>query len=156
MFGWGPHLGFDEKDLARLWMWIGFHGGPRALRLAIAVTTGKGRKKYSAEELDAAELFVEMARIPMGKKPRLTLRLNARLQVERGGLHPSAYHNLRRRKPSGAAGPVEPRDKPIPTSAPTCPEQTDEPTPTPTPEQYEEHLDAIMSLVLGKLGLEGC
>ena len=129
LFGTGPLFGFAERDLAGLWMWIAYRGGEEALDLAIAVTTGEGREKYREEDLDKAELFIESSRIPTQKKPLLVIRLNARIRAKSEGAHPSAYHNLQRRKPR-AAGMTELTDKPIPTSAPACPVLADTPTPT--------------------------
>ena len=101
LFGFSPQLGFAADDLATLWAWIAYHRGVVALELAIAVTTGEGRENYSEEALDSAALFIEMARIPLDRKPEQMIQLNLRNRVEVAGLPASASHRLRRRQESG-------------------------------------------------------
>ncbi|MDB5312325.1 MAG: hypothetical protein JWO38_6527 [Gemmataceae bacterium] len=117
--GSGPHTGFAPDDLGNLWRWVAFNQGEPMLDLVHAVTTGAGRERYTAEELEAAELVVGVARLPISRFPKQFAQLNLRWRADAAGLHPSTYHLPRAKRSS--RDPSRPPKSESAGKTPGCP-----------------------------------
>jgi hypothetical protein len=90
-------FGFADDDLGPVWRRMAYYGGSeRILDIAVAVTTGAGRERFSRDECDEVRLLVEEWRLSAVHDPDRVIQLRHRLEAERRGAHPSSYHMARR------------------------------------------------------------
>ena len=100
-----PHYGYADHELSPIWKRMAYQYGERMLDICLAVTTGRGREKYTLDELDTVEFLVEELRLSLVRFPKRIIQLQLRHEADFTGAHPSTYHMGRERRQVMASTP---------------------------------------------------
>jgi hypothetical protein len=95
-FGRGWRFGDGAGDLGSLWRSIAYSKGALLLDLVHAVTTGIGRSRYSAEQIESAGRMVAMLEVIRRMTPAQSLRMDLQMLTD-------GVRNRRSGPPSAAA-----------------------------------------------------